>query len=181
MNYVEPIRDPQKLTDIQEYLKRQNPRDYIMFIVGVYTGLRISDILNIKVKDTKSPKYIILREKKTDKERMIEKSSFIKRELAWYCEGKPEDEYIIKSREQENKPLTRYMAYKILNDAGKNFGLQRIGTHTLRKTFGYHYYRQSKDVALLQKMFNHSDPSITLRYIGIIQDDINNALKNFRI
>lgn len=181
MNYVEPIRDRQKLTDIQEYLKRQNPRDYIMFVIGVYTGLRISDILNIKVVDTRSPKYIILKEQKTGKERLIEKNGFLKQELIRYCEGKPNDEYLIKSREQKNKPLTRFMAYKILNDVGKNFGLQRIGTHTLRKTFGYHYYRQTKDVALLQKMFNHSDPSITLRYIGIIQDDINNALKNFRI
>jgi integrase len=181
MNYVEPIRDRQKLIDVQEYLKRQNPRDYIMFIIGVYTGLRISDILNLKVRDTKSVKYIILREQKTGKERLIEKSSFIKKELAWYTDGKPDDEYLVKSREQENKPLTRFMAYKILNEVGKSFGLQRIGTHTLRKTFGYHYYKQTKDVALLQKMFNHSDPSITLRYIGILQDDINNAIKNFTI
>lgn len=181
MNYVEPIRDKQKLKDIQEYLRREQPRVYIMFIIGVYTGLRISDILNLKVKDTKSSKYITLRERKTNKERLIEKSPFIKKELEWYCIGKPDDEYLVKSRQGANKPLTRYMAYKILNNIGIQFGLQKIGTHTLRKTFGYHYYKKTKDVALLQKMFNHSDPSITLRYIGIIQDDINNALKNFEI
>ncbi|MCJ2173246.1 hypothetical protein C7M22_00288 [Bacillus velezensis] len=45
--------------------------------------------------------------------------------------------------------------------------LDNIGTHTLRKTFGYHFYRQTKDVAMLQEIFNHSDQRTTLRYIGI--------------
>jgi integrase len=99
-----------------------------------------------------------------------------RKKVCQFCADKTDDEYLIKSRNEENKPLTRFMAYKILSEAGKSFGLERIGTHTLRKTFGYHYYKQTKDVALLQKMFNHSDPSITLRYIGIMQDDINNAI-----
>ena len=51
----------------------------------------------------------------------------------------------------------------------------------MRKTFGYHYYRKTKDVATLMKMFNHSDPSITLKYIGIIQDEMNRARREFSI
>ena len=50
---------------------------------------------------------------------------------------------------------------------------RRIGTHTLRKTFGYHCYQKYDDVVLLQKIFNHSSPQITLRYIGIEQEDID--------
>ncbi|MFP3813497.1 tyrosine-type recombinase/integrase, partial [Bacillus sp. SIMBA_005] len=56
-----------------------------------------------------------------------------------------------------------------------------IGTHTLRKTFGYHFYKQTKDVAMLQEIFNHSDQRTTLRYIGINQDAMNNAMKKFKI
>ncbi|RAP14991.1 hypothetical protein HS9_00315 [Bacillus velezensis] len=56
-----------------------------------------------------------------------------------------------------------------------------IGTHMLRKTFGYHFYKQTKDVAMLQEIFNHSDQRTTLRYIGINQDAMNNAMKNFKI
>ena len=54
-----------------------------------------------------------------------------------------------------------------------------MGTHTLRKTFGYHYYKKFKDIAMLQKIFNHSNPALTLNYIGIEQDKIDESYKNF--
>lgn len=54
-----------------------------------------------------------------------------------------------------------------------------IGTHTMRKTFGYWHYKQFRDVAELQKILNHSYPEITLKYIGITDEQIENNLKNF--
>ncbi|EJE7236592.1 tyrosine-type recombinase/integrase [Clostridium botulinum] len=181
MNYVEPIRDTQKVRDIQEWLKRTNERNYILFITGVYTGLRISDILKLKVKDVKDKRFIYLREKKTSKQNIIEINKLLEKEYKWYCLNKELDEYLIKSREGVNKSLSRVRAYEIIKNVGKDFGVSNLGTHTLRKTFGYHYYKQTKDVATLMKIFNHSDPSITLRYIGIIQDEINRARRNFTI
>lgn len=181
MNFVEPIRDAQKVNDIQEYLKRKNERDYILFITGVYTGLRISDILRLKIKDVKDKRFIYLREKKTSKQNIIEINKLLEKEYKWYCADKELDEYLIKSREGVNKAISRVQAYKIIKNVGKDFGIDNLGTHTLRKTFGYHYYKQTKDVATLMKMFNHSDPSITLRYIGIIQDEMNRARRNFSI
>jgi integrase len=91
------------------------------------------------------------------------------------------NEYVFASRQNGGKPITRSMAYRILNGAAKKAGVLEIGTHTLRKTFGYHFYRRTKDVALLQKIFNHSSPSITLRYIGIDQDVIDKAIDGFRL
>lgn len=181
MNFVEPIRDSQTVRDIQEYLKSSSPRDYMMFIVGVYTGLRISDILELKVKDVKDKRYITLREKKTNKQRIIEINPLIKRELKWYCIDMKDEYYLIKSREGINKAITRSMAYKILSSTGVDFGLDNLGTHTLRKTFGYHYYRKTKDIAILQELFNHATPDITLKYIGIKQDSLNKALREFKI
>lgn len=181
MNFVEPIRDTQKVRDIQEYLKRTNVRDYILFITGVYTGLRISDILRLKIQDVKDKIFIYIREKKTSKQNIIEINKLLEKEYKWYCEDKELDEYLIRSREGVNKPITRVRAYSIIKDVGKDFGIDNLGTHTLRKTFGYHYYKQTKDVGTLMKMFNHSDPSITLRYIGIIQDEMNRAKRNFSI
>ena len=49
----------------------------------------------------------------------------------------------------------------------------------MRKTFGYHHYQKFKDVAMLQKIFNHSSPQITLRYIGIEQEQIEESYANF--
>ena len=91
------------------------------------------------------------------------------------------EDYIFKSRNGKNKPITRVRAYTILNTAAKNIGLEEIGTHTLRKTFGYWFYKETKDIALLQQLFNHSSPSITLRYIGINQDVLDTALDNFNL
>lgn len=181
MNFVEPIRDTQKVRDIQEYLKRTNERDYILFITGVYTGLRISDILRLKINDVKDKKFIYIREKKTSKQNIIEINKLLEKEYKWYCSDKELDEYLVKSREGINKPLSRVRAYEIIKCVGKDFGIDNLGTHTMRKTFGYHYYKQTKDVATLMKMFNHSDPSITLKYIGIIQDEMNKARRNFTI
>lgn len=64
MNYVEPIRDSGMVNDIANYLKKDNLRNYIMYIIGINTGLRISDILKIKVKDVRNKQFIVLKEKK---------------------------------------------------------------------------------------------------------------------
>ena len=76
--------------------------------------------------------------------------------------------------------MGRVMAYKIINTACRKAGLDiAVGTHTMRKTFGYHHYKQYKDVAMLQMIFNHTNPKLTLRYIGISQDEIEESYKNF--
>ncbi|NUK31028.1 tyrosine-type recombinase/integrase [Parageobacillus sp. VR-IP] len=87
----------------------------------------------------------------------------------------------MKSRNGHNKPIGRSMAYKILRKVAERFHLDEIGTHTLRKTFGYHFYQQTKDVAMLQEIFNHSSPVITLKYIGVNQDSMDRAMTKFKI
>ena len=51
----------------------------------------------------------------------------------------------------------------------------------MRKTFGYQHYKRYKDIAILKEIFNHAAPSITKRYIGITQDEINETLNDFRL
>lgn len=180
MNFVQPIRDPELIREIKRYLKRRSDRDFILFLFGINTGLRISDILSLKIKDVKKP-YINIRETKTSKEKRINLPPELKRELARFIEEKEDYEYLFKSRKGINRPITRSTAYRILKDAAHHVKLDSIGTHSMRKTFGYHFYKSYKDVALLQDIFNHSAPSVTLRYIGINQDSIDDAMKGFRI
>ncbi|MEK5184590.1 tyrosine-type recombinase/integrase [Solibacillus sp. FSL W7-1324] len=92
-----------------------------------------------------------------------------------YCENMKQTDYLFKSRQGKNRPITRVRAYNILREAAQHCGLKEIGTHTLRKTFGYLVYQNDKDVALLQDIFNHSAPYITLKYIGVNQDAIQEA------
>ncbi|WP_290063425.1 site-specific integrase [Paraclostridium bifermentans] len=190
MNYVEPIRDSEILSNMCLYLKENNDRNYVMFLLGIYTGLRISDILKLRVKDVidltnrkdkrKIKKQIILREQKTSKQKIIKINPILKEPLEEYVQDKEMYEYLIKSRQGFNKPISRKRAYEILKELGEIFDVESLGCHSMRKTFGYHYYKQTKDIALLQKIFNHSSPAITLAYIGIDQDRMNKAYTTFR-
>jgi integrase len=133
MNFVQLICDPETIEAIKRFLKEQNERNYLLFLIGINTGLRISDILKLKVGDVKGT-HISIREKKTGKQKRIRITPSLKRELKWYIEGKEDGEYLIKSRNGHNKPIGRSMAYKILRKVAESFHLDEIRTHTLRKT-----------------------------------------------
>jgi integrase len=180
MNIVQPIKDKDIISEIKRRLKQENIRNYILFLMGIYTGLRVSDILRIKVGDVEGW-YITMREKKTKKFKRIHLNSELKRELKEFTKDMETHEYLIRSRQGINKPITRGMAYIILRELADEFDIECIGTHSLRKTFGYWFYKSTKDVAALQKIFNHTSPKETLRYIGIEQENIDEMMKKFKI
>lgn len=180
MNLVQPIRDKEVIAEIKSYLKATNERNLILFLLGINTGLRISDILRLRVRDVEGWD-IYIREKKTNKIREVKMPRELKKAVREYIKGRPKSEYLIKSRNGKNKPITRGMAYVILNQIADRFGLERIGTHSLRKTYGYHFYNQFKDVVTLQQMLNHTDSKETLRYIGITQDTLNSYQQKLHI
>jgi integrase len=177
---VQPIRSLEKIEDMKWSLKRHcSERDYIMFLLGINTGLRVSDLLQLKGKDVKGKKKVIVKEGKTDKPRTIHLHN-IYEELNSYIKGL-DSEWLFPSR-KGNKPITRIQAYRQLNKAADMCDMpDGIGTHTMRKTFGYWYYKQSKDIATLQSILNHSHPKITLRYIGITDEEIENSLQSFKL
>jgi integrase len=153
----------------------------MIFIIGINTGLRVGDFARLKIQQVRNQEHIITIEQKTGKKKRIKITPVLKRELKGFIADRLDDEYIIKSREGENKPLSRGQIYNILRSVARKVGLKEIGCHTLRKTFGYHFYQRYKDVAMLQDLFNHSSPAVTLRYIGINDDIKDKAMSNFRI
>ena len=175
MNIVQPIKKIEDIQKIKKYLAKK-PRDALLFSFGINTGLRISDILSLDVGDVKGRDYIEIREKKKYKKFPL--NSFLKEEIIVFVEGLPSEQPLFYT--QKHCRLDRAQAYRILNKAAQAVGVkEKIGTHTLRKTFGYHHYKKYNDIVLLQKIFNHSSPSVTLRYIGIEQDTIDESYMNF--
>lgn len=181
MNVVQPIRDKGVVLDIGEYLKEKSMRNYVMYMIGIYSGLRIGDILNLRVRDVRGVDSITVTEQKTGKEKPFPVGKELKKVLTEYVRDKKDYEYLIKSNMPGvyNSPITRQQAYKILRDAGEKFGVENLGTHSMRKTFGYHFYKQTGNLAMLMKIFNHSSESVTLAYIGVEQDDMMTAMKKF--
>lgn len=176
---VQPIRDKEMIEKMKNELLKRGSRDYILFVIGINTGLRISDILELKVADVKGRSHISIKEKKTGKPKKARINEQLKEDIDGYIQGMSSEAHLFESQRSTTRPITRVQAYRILNSAAKEIGLEEIGTHTLRKTFGYWHYKQYKDVALLQQLFNHSSPSITLEYIGINQDIMDQTIDNF--
>ncbi|HBG48574.1 MAG TPA: site-specific integrase [Cyanobacteria bacterium UBA9971] len=182
MSTVQPIRDKKTIEDIKNILLKENTRNYVLFCAGINIGLRISDILKLKVTDVKDKTHIVLIEEKTNKQKRFYINDDLRNYFNVLTHNMPDDAYIFESKKVKGKPLDRFQAYRIINDACRKAGVSdEIGTHTLRKTFGYHHYNQFKDIAMLQNIFNHSSQSVTLRYIGINDDMIDESYKNFSL
>lgn len=133
-------------------------------------GLRISDIIKLRVADVREPNgamrpYISIIKKKTSKAKKFPIYNGLLSSLSEYTQNMEQGDYLFKSQKSKIRPITSVQAYRILNETARAIGLEDIGTHSMRKSFGYHHYQQNKDVALLQTIFNHSSPSITLKYI----------------
>ena len=183
MKFVQPIRSLSMIHEIEDKLKDRDMKYFIMFEIGVYSGLRISDILALRVKDVYRREYISVTEKKTGKEKRFPINRELKKSIDEYCAGKGAGEFLVPSGRtyKRLKAISRAQAYNVIRSTCQEAGLEHIGTHTLRKTFGYHFYQQTKDVALLMSILNHSDPSITLRYIGIQQDTEFEAMEKYTL
>lgn len=189
MNTVEPIRELKTIKNMRSILKCQSTRNELLFILGINVGLRISDILKLKVRDliksNKSPRdYVVITEEKTDKTKKFYLGDIVKKAIDNMIKENPDismGDYVFKSRKGHNSPITRQQAYRILNSAAEALGIVErndhgvlvsgeIGTHTLRKTFGYHAFQNGTSLELLMDIFNHSSKSQTLRYIGITEE-----------
>lgn len=140
MKIVQPIREKNKIEEMKTELKKRGLRDYMFFLTGINTGLRISDIIKLKVCDVinedRTPKsHITIIEQKTGKRKKFKVNGTLAREFTEYTKNMKMTDYLFQSQKGINKPITRIQAYRILNEVAEKIGLDEIGTHTLRKTF----------------------------------------------
>lgn len=176
---VQPIRDLKKIEEFIEALgmSENGLRDQLLFKIGITTGLRVSDIIQLKVATVKGKSQFTIEEGKTKKQRTVHLDNVMP-EIAEYLETLPENEVWLFPSRKGNSHITKIQAYRILVKAGDMIGNHSIGTHTMRKTFGYHYYNATHDVATLMEIFNHSSQKITLRYIGVTEEKVKNSIKS---
>ena len=182
MKVVYPIRDKKQLEAVKGYLKGRNKRDYLLFMVGVSSALRISDILQLKVKqlwDGRKPtKFIEINEKKTGKYKRFPVTSNLKKAIQDYIKEFPwkkQGEYLFTSRKGINKPISRQYAATLLNEACDMVGIkERFGTHGMRKTWGFWAFKKGISLDYICIALNHSSIAETKRYLGILQEDLDN-------
>ena len=178
VEYVEPIKEVEKINAIKRNLKKQSARDYLLFVLGINTGIRVNQLLSLKVKDiytgNEFKEFLNVRDDdKPSREKAVYLNSNVRNAARLYLESRDftGEQYLFQSKKNP-QPITRQQAYRIINQAAKEVGIPgKIGTHTLRKTFGYHAYRKGIAISILMDIYNHHSPAETLHYIGIDKNE----------
>ena len=190
---VQPIKDKHKIQRMLKVLEEDNPRNALLFRVGLNTILRIQDILDLKVKnifhdDGRFRLYLSLFERKTRKNKgrrmkNIKLNSLLRKAIKEYVEffELSLEDYIFFSLLDPDKNLDRVQAWRILKRAADKVGIDNFGTHSMRKTLAWTIYKQTKDISLVMIMLNHNSPKTTLRYLGITQESIDKTYEEFAI
>lgn len=169
MNAMEPIRDINKINEMRDALKGE--RNKVLFTLGVNTGLRISDLIKLKASDIQPEMRLV--EQKTGKTKVFRLSKPVYAMVKAYADKC--SDWLFPSRKGDGH-ITACQYWRIMSEAAKKVGLEHIGTHSMRKTFGYHAYKNGVPLSDLMYALNHSSEAITLRYIGITQETINDTL-----
>ncbi|GAF66435.1 hypothetical protein BTS2_3336 [Bacillus sp. TS-2] len=179
---IQPLRTIDEINDMKNSLLRHfSYRDYMLFSMGINVGLRVSDLVRFKVKDVRGKERYRIKEKKTNKTNSLKFPEPLRKLIDEYTKDMDNEDFLFQSRNGRNKPLTTNQVYRILVKAGELCDLKNIGTHTMRKTFGYHYYQRTKDIGTLMVIFNHSSQKVTKLYIGISQDEIDESLEGYML
>lgn len=183
MNIAQPIRNEQDLNHFKNYYRGIEPdiRNYLLITMGLNTALRISDLLKLQWKHVYNEgkrqfrSHITIVEMKTGKKSKILLNSNIKMALNEYAKNfdtLSSEHFLFSHSNGENVPITRIQAYRIVKKAANYYNLEGVvSCHSLRKTFGYHAWKQGVTPVLLMNIYNHSSFQVTKHYLGIEQDD----------
>lgn len=183
----EPLKEKWQIDMVRNLIEKHTKeplRNKLIFNIGINNGLRTGDILNLKIKDVYNKDTAMIVEGKTGKRREIRLDvANIKDDIKEYV-GKrkwSDDTYLFTSYKDHTKPIETIAVYRMFKRLNKVSGgqLPYLTAHSMRRTFGYHYYKQTHDIVMLMKIFNHSNQSITLRYIGIEREEMRESLKDF--
>lgn len=183
MSITYPIKSKKSLACFKDYYAtiKPNPRNYTLIVMGLNTAFRIGDLLQLQWKDVCDTSdgqlhtHICIKEQKTGKQRIVPINPAEKQALTSYyavCKNNCPDDYLFPSIRNKTLPISRYQAYRIVKEAASESGLeQHISCHSLRKTFGYHAWKQGTPPAMLMDLYNHSSYRVTKRYLGIEQEE----------
>ena len=177
MKAVEPFRTEKDIHRMKAAMKTQ--RDIVLYTIGINTNLRISDLLTLQKRHFNGT-HIELHEQKTKKLRKILINDEVRAIVEPYIANMNNHDYLFPAQGEarSHKPMSRQAAEQMLSNAALRAGIKyRVGCHSLRKTWGYHQWKNGTHLAVIQEAYNHTDLKATRRYLGITQDDLDAAYR----
>ena len=195
MNFVEPVRDRKKIAQIKNQLRGEKRyRDLLLFVVGINTALRVSDLLQLQIGDFVDEQGVIrdrfwLREEKRGKRNEVIINDSIREVMSEYLAAYPNlvdnpDHFVFFNTKTNvfNDPIKRGQAWKFITGICRDVGLRgNFGTHTLRKTWGYHARLSGVDLALIMHKLNHNSLTYTKRYLGITDEELADVVRKLNL
>lgn len=179
---VYPVFQKHNQEKIELCLKHSNLRNYVIWIAGTHTGLRVSDILSLKPCHFNGS-FLTLTEQKTNKTKEVKISSKLKSVINELITKNniQQDEYLFQGRKHTGLPITRQHVSRILKEVASKLNVpENISSHSMRKTFAYNLYTLSNNnIALVMQALNHSHERITLKYLCITDNIINDLIEQF--
>ena len=182
MATTEPIKSTDQLRAMTDFfLERGQFRNNALLILGVYTALRISDLLRLKWADVYNEEtatfhtHLTVVEHKTGKKKVVALNQDAIHALS-LCLPCRRGVYLFESK-KGNQPISRTQAWRIIRNTATAVGIDGvISCHSLRKTWGYHAWTsQMVSPVVIMDIYNHSSYEITRRYLGVAQDDLDRA------
>lgn len=192
---MNPSATEKKITHIKNLLRGQGHyRDLLLFVVGINTALRVSDLLQLRIGDFVDENGEVvdrfwIREEKRGKRQDIVINQSIREALEQYrtaypnVEKNPDHFIFFNTRTGEyREPIKRGWVWKFIADICQESGLRgNYGTHSLRKTWGYHARMSGVDLALIMHKLNHKDLSYTKRYLGITDEELGDVVRRLNL
>jgi integrase len=182
MSATEPIRNKHQIRElVAYYLKRGQLRNHCLIVLGVYTALRVSDLLRLRWEDVydferkRVRESVALTEKKTGKTKIVALNKSAGNAIALYARQAAEPGGFLIGNGRTGAAISRIQAYRIIRAAAEALQMDRVSCHSLRKTFGYHAWKGGVSPAVIMEIYNPSSFAVTRRYLGVAQDDKNEA------
>jgi integrase len=181
MAMTEPIRSKTQVRALANYcLRHEQLRNHCLIVLGIHTALRVGDLLRLTWDDVydfgpgRVRESIALAEEKTGKTKIIALNKNAIHALTLYAtEAAKRGRFLIENP-RTKKPISRIQVYRIIRGTAEALELPcRVSCHSLRKTFGYHAWKNGVSPAIIMEIYNHSSFAVTKRYLGVTQDDKN--------
>lgn len=178
MEFVEALRDVKDINAMKKMLKKHAERDYVFFVLGINTGLKLTEMLSLRVGDLLDEKeeckqFLHIEQKEGCDLKEVYVNAQVRKAVLHFVKEKnlQQEDYLFASVKTK-QPISRQQAYRVIHDAAVEAGIKgKIGTNSMRKTFGYHAFKRGVAISLLQKYFHHATRSETLKYLGISKEE----------